>query len=224
MAKLTVPEKQIPVIREFMQYSKEKQKNFIEAIQKLTPTCSMEKFVQDLASQLKIPERNSQDILEVLMSLYVSSDIFNDPLEVFISSVCESLKDKDDKELTPSDNDWDRFKQFLHTILSQQNTLGIFSKAQELLMEYPHTYCSARIITDIRPIFGPDVTTGPKANIIVHQLRITFHETISNHEHREFYISLKAEDIEDLKRLFDRAQSKEKSIKEVDVGGKVYVS
>lgn len=87
------------------------------------------------------------------------------------------------------------------------------AKARELLMDREKAYCDAKIVTDIRPVFGDDVDS-PEAAIIIHTLKLGFHDSGSN-SHKDIYVALDSRDIADLKKILERAELKETRLKTV---------
>lgn len=85
-------------------------------------------------------------------------------------------------------------------------------KAKELQLESERTFCDARILTDIRPVFRDKVGDKPEAMIVVHTLKIVAHEATG---HKEFYVALDAEDIQSLKKTLERAEDKARSLKNI---------
>jgi hypothetical protein len=85
-------------------------------------------------------------------------------------------------------------------------------KAKELQGRGERTLCDARILTDIRPVFEENIGSLPTAAIIVHTLQLGFHDS-GLPTHREIYISLDSSDIKELKKVLERAEEKEKSLK-----------
>lgn len=91
--------------------------------------------------------------------------------------------------------------------------LGIDAKAQSLSTEYERRFCSARILTDARPVYVESPSSRPEAMMITHILRITFHDDTG--EMREVYITMDDDDLIILRGLVDRAEAKTKSLRAV---------
>jgi hypothetical protein len=87
------------------------------------------------------------------------------------------------------------------------------TKAYDLQTEGERTFCDARILTDLRPVFGKDIASGPAGMVIIHRLKLGYHN--SEGEHRTFYIALDAEDLVTLKKAIDRAELKARSLKSI---------
>jgi hypothetical protein len=79
-----------------------------------------------------------------------------------------------------------------------------------LQSDVERAFCDARILTDLRPIFGGEVD-APKAMIIVHTLKLSYHDAATG-KHEELFVAIDDEDIEKLKRILERAERKAKSL------------
>ena len=83
------------------------------------------------------------------------------------------------------------------------------SKVEQLKSDHQAIFYDAKILSDIRPLFdNPD--EPPIGAVISHTLKIVFHE--SGGDHKELYLALDAEDLEVLKKIAKRAESKLASI------------
>lgn len=78
-----------------------------------------------------------------------------------------------------------------------------------MLLEQGQAFCGARILTDIRPLFAPDLKAAPTAALVVHTLRISYHQ---GSELKQFYVAMDSEDIQALKNTLDRAESKAENL------------
>lgn len=110
--------------------------------------------------------------------------------------------------------DWGAFADDLNTIMRAEGSLGVSAKVAGLRGEYENVYYSARVLTDIRPVFGADPTSKPVAGAVVHTLRLTFHQTGSE-SRNEFYVAMDSKDLTQLRQLLDRAAAKEVSLASV---------
>jgi hypothetical protein len=102
------------------------------------------------------------------------------------------------------------FAQRLTELLAVGSFDIVAIKAQELQSEYERTFCEARILTDIRPVFGNKAEDSPTATIVVHTLKLAFHEMSG---HKEFFVALDEDDIASLKKTLERAEVKAKNLK-----------
>lgn len=79
-------------------------------------------------------------------------------------------------------------------------------KTEDLKLEVERNYCDARILTDLRAGFHKNVDDDISMMVVLHNLRISFHDDEGHH--REFYVAMDGKDLVDLKAQVDRAQRK----------------
>jgi hypothetical protein len=87
------------------------------------------------------------------------------------------------------------------------------SKAIGLRTDFPNTFCDAKILTDVRPVFGDDPKQPPSGAIITHTLKIEYHH--GGGRPQEFYVGLDAEDVDTLARAVQRARDKSSSLRDL---------
>jgi hypothetical protein len=156
---------------------------------------------------------NFKPIAEALAALYrVKSKQDVTSIEDFAGEVCDAMESLEPDELRLRADERERVKNVLVTLLSA-DMFAITSKAYDLMTDDERTFCHARILTDLRPVFGHVVEEGPKAMVVVHLLQVGYHQ--GNEKHQQFYVSLDADDLEDIRRVIDRAQAKAKTLKSV---------
>jgi hypothetical protein len=90
--------------------------------------------------------------------------------------------------------------------LIETNSLDLIgTKVDELRGEFEKTFCGARVLTDLRPVFKGSVEEDPGAMLLTHTLRLRYHEM---GEHREFYVTMDADDLAKLQKSLARAKQK----------------
>ncbi len=85
----------------------------------------------------------------------------------------------------------------------------VSAKALGVFGEHQLIYESARVFSDIRPVFGDDVSSDPAAAVVFHNLKI---EYVEGTESKELYLALDGEDLDELIGVLSRAKQKEASI------------
>jgi hypothetical protein len=159
---------------------------------------------------------DTEQMKDALETMYAIRAYHEVSLEEFISDVCESLREH--KELPPSDEP--RFRERLARSLSIE-ALAIAAKASSLQNDHERDFCDVRILTDARPIYGADVSSPPKAVVISHILKLSYH-VIGGHLN-EIYISIDSDDIATLRDSLIRAEKKAKSLQEMLEAAKVRI-
>lgn len=91
--------------------------------------------------------------------------------------------------------------------LMEVPTLAVAARAMDVVTDHDKVFHEARILTDIRPIFERDVTTGVKAAAVSATLKVEYHaggrSTIES-----FFVTLDRGDLDHLRRVVDRAVAK----------------
>jgi hypothetical protein len=160
-----------------------------------------------------ISEREAKGIKEALLPLYSALAGGTVSVETYIDDITESLKEEERDELDwiNSEDVVSRFKQRLLRLLSI-SSLQLVAKAHDVLLEHEQTFSSARILSDIRPVFAENVEDPPSAAVIVHMLNISYRKA---HQRREFVLALDVKDISYLIELLERAKAKTENLKSV---------
>lgn len=130
-------------------------------------------------------------------------------LDKFISDVWDAFRKTDKLGNDVGSQFCERLKQ-----LMELKAFSISAKALSLGNEHEHLYCSARIVTDARPIYGDDVSQPPAALVITHHLKVEYHDAPQPGLIKSIYFGLGSKDIEELRGVLDRAQEKAKSLRE----------
>jgi hypothetical protein len=147
------------------------------------------------------------DALTGLSSVITSVDDL--PMEVFVEDVAAALSDAaPPHSLTLTTDERQKFKTRLTSLLDIQ-TIRVAAKARTVFIEHEHYLCYARIMTDIRPVFDIDVADDPMAAMIVHTLKLAYHE---GDDVKEFFVALDPSSLERLSELIERARAKQASL------------
>jgi hypothetical protein len=115
-----------------------------------------------------------------------------------------------DEELGLSGEEREVFEKRL-SLLLEIDSLHATSKALDVLLEYEHTLHDVRIMTDVRPVFGQNVEKPPTGAMIVHTLKISYHD--ESEEVKEFYVTLNTGDTGALSAELERANQKAESLR-----------
>jgi len=151
-----------------------------------------------------LEKSSSEPILNAVISLYRAWASAGDiTLEEFANKIWESVATFD-RSAESSDA-----KDRLHRILDIE-PLARSAKALAVLIDNQHEYHDAKILTDIRYAFRPDPEAEPYGAVIVHTLKLTYHE---ESEHKSFFVALDSVDLKQLRAAIGRAEKKEKQLK-----------
>lgn len=91
------------------------------------------------------------------------------------------------------------------------SALLVFSKAAKLLLRNERNFTSARTMTELRPVFGDDVSAPPLAYVIQHILEIKYSTEAGKYE--TMYIASDDRDIDDLIAILNHSKEKSMSLR-----------
>lgn len=148
-------------------------------------------------------------ILETLVALYSVRAVLDGPVEQFITDLLDGLRTSGDFPQVSACTE-EHLMRLFSPLLGLDSSVGLLSKARHLLNEYQKVYCSARVVTDLRPVFAGDAGSPPAAMIVVHTFRVHYHQ---GGEFKEIFLSLDTSDIKALRELLDRAEEKASSLR-----------
>jgi chemotaxis protein CheY-P-specific phosphatase CheC len=200
---LEIPKRQVPTVGKILRLSEAAIEEFINALSSATITAEAPALAEKIAGSVpSIPREDLNDIVDTLYSLYHvrefsevrSARFVRDLVEAVLQNPEFGLK-KEDASITGK-----RFHRLLNI-----KTLDNLSKAIRLQRDGERIYCDAKIISDIRPVFGEDVEERPVSAVITHTLQLGYHET---GEHKQFFIVLDEQDLDALQVVIERAKSK----------------
>jgi hypothetical protein len=184
----------------------------VSALQRAPSFANSKELAAWVAPESKsIPPAEATRIIEALTTLYRVRLYLGLSAERTAKDVVGTIRDADEVDLQITDENRASIIDRLSRILALESLNVIETKARELKDEYEHSFCDVRIFTDVRPVFGSNVADAPEAMLLVYMLRMGYHDS---HEgrHREFYLSLDADDLASLKKTIERAETKAKSI------------
>jgi hypothetical protein len=165
----------------------------------------------------EIPVSSIGDMLTTILSLYALRNnserrIHQKQSDVeLVNDLSEAVEEA--KSLSKPDG-WEpkNFSNFLLQLLHINGPLYIMSKAAGVMTDHEHVYCDARILTDIRPVFL-EVADAPTTAVVIHTLKLVYHEGNENAGRKEFRIALDINDLRNLSDLLKRAITKSETLK-----------
>ncbi len=156
-----------------------------------------------------MPLEDVSNIITTLVSLYSLQTYLKLSTPKLAEQICEAMIESGDKELDLA-ADSEQFASYLSELL-ETRSLIISSKIVDVWVEHEHAFCSARIFTDLRPVFGTD-SSSPLATGTVHMLKLSYHEA---DEIKEIYVAMDDSDVEKLREALDVATARGETLKSV---------
>jgi hypothetical protein len=146
----------------------------------------------------------SEEILNAIIALYrVWASTGDITVDSFVADASDAIATFD------STGNSDEGKARLRKILDIE-PLARSLKAFAVLSDNEHDFHDAKILTDIRYAFRPDPDAKPYGAVIVHMLKVTYHQEA---EHKSFHVALDGNDLKQLKATIERAEKKEQQLK-----------
>lgn len=207
MASLRVPQEHKEGLARFLNLSSEDMQKVVSALETVPITSNLRKTLTErLATVDAIPESNVNEATETLIALYIVLAYSNETQSEVANEIAEALEGIGIELKFP-----DQTRQRLAQLLSSER-LVVSAKAEGLMYEYDNVFSTARVFTDIRPVFGLDPEELPKAGVITHMLSIHYFES---GDHKEINIALDELDIDILVNALERANIKSESLKSI---------
>ena len=201
-----VPSSLVPILPKLASLKAGAVKDLVEALTKTPPRASHDAYTSAVKQSLRRPFPEVDRVLDALISLSIGRDYVAASSAAFAESVAHA----DGLRLTS------RQRQVLKTRLVQFlrcESLAITAKIGTLAIELSNVVIDTRIVTDLRPIFGEEVGKGPRGSLITHTLRI--HHLDARQQHVTVGFAFDSDDLAKLRRVLDRAEDKEKRLKEL---------
>jgi len=209
-----VPPPQVPHIKKLLELPSEKMDAFAGALGEVGPHFNIADLSTEMAKRMSMPMDVTHGIIGLLASLYLTKDTEVAPLDSFLDEqVFPALRRAKVFPEKDGHSEWPRLRKFLVTALRLEKTLGTAAKAGYVLTQHERIFVSARILTDIRPIFHLDVSEKPESAVLVHMLRITTRDQFG--DSKDKYFALDSNDVRLLRGLVDRALKKEETLRDL---------
>lgn len=206
--RLQVPRTDYPKLRALLTLSDGSFQELVSAIQRTPATLPPAEFVRHISSKANSAFNVVDDVVDLLITLSGVRTEHELSVADFADAISQAMDETGRDDLRPNDGNWGPFKQRLSALL-QLESISVTAKAIDLRIRNEHTFIDAQIVTDLRPVFSADLPLNIAAAIIEHGLRITY---IEGRETKDFHVALDTQDLETLRNLLNRAESKAQSL------------
>lgn len=204
MIELRVPEEIQIGIEKLISLETNQLDELFSVFSEAKPTLLASQLTDVVVSNIKtISKGDVGEIVTGIVGLYAGITSLEMPPIEFIHSVLSSM------ELELPEEQFRTLKDYLERVL-QLESITVTSKALDVLLEHEHTLHNSRMMTDVRPIFVGDPQEGMSASVIIHTLKLRYHE---GRELKQIYVALDSSDIKSLQEVLRRAQQKEERLK-----------
>jgi hypothetical protein len=191
-------------------------KNLLQSIETVPPTFDLQKIVSFAENKYGIEADSAAEIVDFVVSIYFYARNEDIPCDTIVDSICENLKKDSSAKL--SAKQISKLKTRLVNFLGISSFLEVVYQASTLLPENENILTDARLLTDIRPIFKEEISSGISGSLISHVLRLQY-ENINGSQ--EIFLSLSSSNIEQLIEELQDSLTKEltlqKTFEEINV-------
>lgn len=206
------PKEDFDALRAFLRLPKATMKSLVKALQSSPPALYFNVLSSQLSGKVDLRAQDMRRIMNVIGNLFSAYKATGLSIERFIKEFQIGLKETGEPSLSLSEAEWKEFREYLSEILLCERSVGITSRALEVMTDHSHVFRDARIFTDLRPVYRSNPEEVPDAAVIVHTLKIKFTEA---RQGRAFYVALDSLDLKRLEDLIKRAKLKEKSLRQL---------
>lgn len=178
----------------------------------------------EFAQVVTVPGIEPTDVSKIfvaLLSLYVVRSAENIETSEFVDAIIDAMQSSGDPKLAIADSETTIARSRLSKLLSS-SAFSRIAKAEELGDEFPNMVYGTRVLTDLRPVFGESPTVAPLGFLIVHTLKLEYHEHTVRH--KEAYLTLSEAELKDLQEAIARALAKSQTLQDaLRVSGSTYI-
>lgn len=212
MPGLTIPDEDRPGLQKLARLDEDNFTQLATAVERAPLRSQPEDLTSVIAAELKgLPQHEIASMVESVRQLAMVRAFVEVPLEQFIVDVADAMSipgDQEGETRLLEKREIETLTSRLTKLLSTPS-IEIPSKARSLMTEHENSFCEARILTDIRPVFGSDVLAKPSTAVLMNTLKISYHHGTSL---RSFFVILKRDDLDQLSELIDRAKAKTETL------------
>jgi hypothetical protein len=182
------------------------------ALESAEPSLGKKPFAERIAKTLPQLSAKVSPVLDGILSVASLRAYVDGSSAEFLDDVLDESSEKPDRLNLPQEG-FNALRKRLTRLLSLKSIVTT-GKAYGVMTAHQHVFGSARIFSDIRPIFGDsedEFAPLPVATVFVHTLRIGYTTTGG---WKDFYVAMDDSDIKKLIKTLERAVAKSAQLKE----------
>ncbi len=183
----------------------------VSNLKSVPPTIDTEKVGKRIAKHVPSTTATQLEaVLDTLYGLYYVRELAGVERSTFLDDFMEGFQNV--PELAGEKSEVPKLRGKFEKLLNI-DSFNLLSKAKRLQRDGERLYCDAKIISDIRPVFGTAPTDRPVGAVVTHTLKIGYHE--GEERHREVHIILDSVDLDALSGIISRAQAKDRTLRDL---------
>jgi hypothetical protein len=204
---LRIPEDDEEVLAELTALPADRLESILQAVRDVSPESPLSRFAGAIEEKTGLDSALSGRVARFLVDINGGRVSRGEAPDAFLAALIEGMKASSNERL--SHGHPEKLEGFLRRVLTPPLPLQLAGKIRELRYERENRFCTARVISEIRPVFGDDLDAGPLATLILHTLRISVHCNDSAAETKDIFFSLRGSDLKQLRDLLERAIKKD---------------
>jgi hypothetical protein len=206
---IQIPESAYSGIVALASLSDDSFRELVQALTETKPTFYPAEFGVRVASKVGIDANVVDEIVRFILPLYSLRSDMEVTIPQFVDIFLEAAEEIPSDVLEIEETK-DVLAQRLPRLLELEQSIGVISKAQFIANEHNRLLTTSRIYTELRPIFKENPEELLVAGVILHKLKIAY---IEGNDTKEFFVTLDANDLENLRKALDRAEKKAQSLR-----------
>jgi hypothetical protein len=209
MAWLRIPPQYVRGLANLLAFDDRHTEELASILEQVPPTLDSDDFLNVATSKFGDGQSVPTEIITALLSLNAVRLRLDLDIPKLVVLVCEAMNEGEHESLRIPQEHRDVFPRHLIRLLNIESLLYP-TKAPAVVLAHEHVFTYARTITDVRPVFGPDVTAQPPAAAIIHTLQLTCRhgDNVEN-----FYVAMDATDLDLLRNVLKRAVLKAENLR-----------
>ena len=207
-ASVSIPEGALPDLKRVAELDDELFNSLLTAIGETAPTLTRDQFFTKLSDRVKSPSEDIYAVLRTAFALYTIKEKAGFSDQDLSEAVTNSSTVSEAADFSLEQRE--KLRNRLALLLGFDQSLGVSIKALDVMTEHERIFCTARILSDIRPVFTNELESA--SAMIIHTLQIGFHQ---DGKHREYYFALDTDDIQKLKSVIERAERKTAALQSI---------
>jgi len=195
-------------IRSLGELTPEQRKKLLAGLNQMKSGFDFEEKVKEAIDSTDIEADKAAEITSAVIGLhYLYANSPESNLRKFIGELLDAISEAlPDKDISKS------ISNEVLTDYLNAASLRTSAKAATLLFDEERVFLNARIITDIRPVFGEDASSSDiPAAFIIHSLRVSYR----GEGGEDFFIGLSTKDLEEFKKVIERALIKANTLNQL---------
>ena len=212
MESKAIPKEHREALRAFVMLEDKRAARFVDSLKSAEARLLIGSLAGKVSAASGVDEAQARDFLLMLGSMSRTRRRAEGTIDQFLATIGRASREESVLSPEEVETQWPRASKHLADAL-RTRAIEVSAKALAVMTANERMMCNVRVLSDLRPIFTGDLE--PTACVVLHQLKIAFHEQEDFDDVSEIFISLDGEDLVKLKSVLDRALQKHSKLEEM---------